>query len=139
MLKCPLIYMGVKDERRKKRAREKLTRRVIIVALVVILVGVSRGTWNVFKKNQRANTSRAQQLRELEGLQERRDELAAQVSSLESDRGLEEELRTSFPVAADGEGVVVVTEEVGEEEGEVVETRQSVGFFNRIKDFFSRD
>lgn len=132
--------MSVKEDRRKKRRQETIKRRVILLVLVILVVLLSRSTWGVFEKNRRAGDSRSEQLKQLQDLTKRRDELQAQVDRLDTDRGLEEALRTSFPVAADGEGVVVVTEEVSKEEKEaaVLETKNP-SFFQRIKNFFQRD
>lgn len=108
---------------------------------LVLVVLVGRGTWDVFKKNQVATNSRIDQLELLRDLESRRDELAAEVSRLESRRGLEEELRTSFPVSAPGEGVVVVSEEVPLEERVSVRESEFVttSWWKRVKNWFARD
>jgi len=130
--------MGIKEERQKKRAQQRRMRRLWMLVAIVLVVLVGRGTWDVFKKNQRATGSRADQLAQLRSLQSRRDELTAEVARIESPRGLEEELRTSFPVAALGEGVVVVSEEPIDENVVTIPVPAKSTWWSRIKGLFLR-
>ncbi|MDP3955955.1 MAG: hypothetical protein Q8Q18_01805 [bacterium] len=130
--------MTMADERRKKELRTKIFRRIGIVMLIVFVTFVSRGVMGVFKKNQIAMTAREAQFRRLDRLSTRHGELTTAVRRLESERGLEEELRSSFPVALPGEGVVVITEEPSSAIKETTKKNVTQTFFERIRGWFIR-
>ncbi len=74
----------------------------------VSIVGLA--TWNVFQKEREARKNLSDERMALGELEFRRDTLTAQLARLETDRGLEEEIRKRFPLVRDGEEVIVLIE-----------------------------
>lgn len=80
----------------------------MVLILIVGLGWFSRSVWSAYQRYSLANDTRQELKADFNRTVAQRDELAAEVVFLETDRGLEERLRTSLPVAKAGEGVVVV-------------------------------
>ncbi len=80
----------------------------MVLILIVGLGWFSRSVWRAYQRYSLANDTRQELKAAFNRTVARRDELAAEVVFLETDRGLEERLRTSLPVAKAGEGVIVV-------------------------------
>ncbi len=74
---------------------------------------------------------------ELEALTERAETLRAKVEYLEDERGVEEELRSRFDVAKEGEQVIILLDahedEVEKESGAEGVDEQKDSFFERFK------
>lgn len=79
-----------------------------VLILIVGLGWFSRSVWRAYQRYSVANDTRQELKAEFNRTVAQRNELAAEVVFLETDRGLEERLRTSLPVAKAGEGVIVV-------------------------------
>lgn len=79
-----------------------------VLILIVGLGWFSRSVWSAYQRYSLANDTRQELKTVFNRTVARRDELSAEVVFLETDRGLEERLRTSLPVAKTGEGVIVV-------------------------------
>jgi len=99
---------------------------VIILFGLVFLVG--KASWNTYGKMQESSERRAQAEAELDDVLSRYDELQKKVDYLETDKGVEEEIRTKFNVAREGEKVFVI---VGDEK-EIDTTDVERGFFSGL-------
>jgi len=71
----------------------------------------------------------------VEVLRSRNDELKALINRLETQPGIEEEIRLKFNVVKGEENMVVVVED---ERGVVGTTSPEVSFWQKIKTYFSR-
>ena len=85
-------------------------RRLIAVALLIVLAIGIRGVWGVYKKEQESRVLRVEAEAKLADLQEREAELRATISTLRTDRGVEEQLRERYDLAKEDEGVIVIVE-----------------------------
>lgn len=85
-----------------------LRRRLIFTALLVAVIILSKAVWDIYFKNQLAEQDREATGAELESLETRRDKLAAEISKLKTDLGVDEEIRKNFSVAKDGEKVITI-------------------------------
>jgi cell division protein FtsB len=130
------VYMGMKEEKRRRELRSKILRRILILFLLCILWVCIRGTWSVYQKNNIAVASKKRQEEAHAALVLRKSELSDEVGRLESERGIEEEIRTSFPVSLPGEGVVVVTSEKIDEQKVENNDITEDGFLEKIKNWF---
>ena len=79
---------------------------LILLALVVILIG--RSTWRVYSRWDMARGERNQASARLAAEADRRAHLEAEVERLSTLEGQEEEIRSNFPVAKEGEGVIIL-------------------------------
>ena len=124
------------DFHEKRRIRELLYSKPAIGLLFLLTIWLSISAYNRYEiaaeTKEKLNIKQA----ELESLQERAGTLEAQVRYLEDDRGVEEELRSRFDVAKEGEDVVVLVDEHPEEEKTTTvepSSNTSPSFFERLK------
>jgi cell division protein FtsB len=80
------------------------------VVLGIFILLVSRATWGVYKKEQEsaANTIRAQS--ELKKLQDRETLLDSELTRLQTDAGIEEEIRSKYSVSKPGENMIIIVD-----------------------------
>lgn len=96
-------------EQRRDPTRLMWRRLIVIALLVVLAIGV-RGVWGVYKKEQESRILRSEAQAKLDDLQQREAELRANISTLRTDRGIEEQLRERYDLAKADEGVIVIVE-----------------------------
>jgi cell division protein FtsB len=77
-----------------------------LMALLVLLLGAR--AWRGYSTYRLAEDEREQATADLEALNARQKELAADVALLQSDAGVEQKLRQKFSVAKEGEKVIAV-------------------------------
>ncbi|HEY4510942.1 MAG TPA: hypothetical protein VJG29_01050 [Candidatus Paceibacterota bacterium] len=99
---------------------KRLLRRVLFSWGSVLIVGTLlffsvRGLVSVYERYAEARKLREAAEGRLGGLTERKDTLQAAITSLETGRGFEEEVRERFGVVRPGEGVIDIVEEKKEE------------------------
>ncbi len=104
---------------------------LVALALVVVLLG--RAAFAMLAKQRAAVRTTVEEQRELSELREREAYLAAEIAWLETERGAEEEIRTKFRVAKEGEHLIVLVDPPVEEVLEPVPEKSS--FFRRMLDF----
>lgn len=117
---------------------ERLAIKGILWVLIVFLVGVAvllaGATWEVRGKQKTAYTEKENARAQYEETQERQAALEARVLELSHERGMEEEFRERFPVAREGEEVVVLVDA----ETPVVDTvpEKPKGFWGTLRSWF---
>lgn len=117
----------------KRRIKKLIYSKVTLVIVTVLLIFVARGTWDVYKKAEYAQTNEERAKQELQKLKEREDFLVNELRNLESVRGQEAELRSRFDVGREGEKLVVL---VDAPEPIVHQEPAQDNFLTKIKNFF---
>lgn len=79
-----------------------------VLALLVLFLSLT--VWDVRGKQRLAYQERENARIALVDITERHETLSANVKNFESERGLEEEFRKRFPVAKEGEEVIVLVD-----------------------------
>lgn len=120
---------------RNKRQKKKysLKRYVTAAGLIVFIAFFAGPVWGVYEKERAVRAEERETRKELETLLARKAFLEAEVERLKSERGIEEEVRTKFPVSKPGEDVIVI---VDEEAAATSSVSASGGFWNRVRAFF---
>ncbi len=95
----------------RKKFRKILYSKATILVLLVVLVFVARGTWEIHEKATIARAERDQASRTLADVDGREAELEASLILRRTDQGIEDEIRQKFTVARPWEEVVVVVDE----------------------------
>jgi cell division protein FtsB len=95
----------------RKKLRKILYSKASLIALGILLFFVASGAWNIYQKAVIARSERDRAERALVDLQVRTAELTASLARLQSDQGVEEDVRQKFTVAKPGEDVVVVVDD----------------------------
>lgn len=96
--------------REKKKFYQIIYSRPTFVLLAVLLVVTLNSTWKMYEKASLAREQKNRLEKELEDLKARELDLQVKIANLKTERGLEEEIRTRFSVAKNGESVVVVVD-----------------------------
>lgn len=103
----------------------------VLVLFFVLLFFVGRAALNTYGKMTESSVRRSQAEAELAELEGRFDELSKKVEYLETEKGIEEEIRTKFNVAREGEKVFVIVGDNNDKE-KTVEVQK--GVFGRLWD-----
>ncbi|MEX0935080.1 MAG: septum formation initiator family protein [Candidatus Paceibacterota bacterium] len=96
---------------RKKKYRHLLFSKVGIGIVLVLALLVSRAAWNVYEKERLTRAKLNEAERELVELEAREAVLQEDIATLETPAGVEEEIRTTYGFAKEGEEVLVILEE----------------------------
>ncbi|MFZ2620987.1 MAG: hypothetical protein WAX85_02275 [Minisyncoccia bacterium] len=121
------------DFHQKRKVRSVMYHRVTVVILSVITLIVLHSTWLVYNKKIESAEMKDVALRGVEELRIRDSDLLAKIDRLSTTPGVEEEVRSKFSVAKDGENAVVIVED---EETKVSTTSQKISFWTKLKNFF---
>jgi len=98
-----------------------------------ILLFVLNGTWEVFKKANSARIEKNNVQRELTELGAQKEHLQSSINRLNTDWGIEQEVREKFGVVKKGEEVVIIVNGGDAGEGEDI-SKESL--WSRIKGIF---
>ncbi len=96
------------DLKRKNKGIRKIYLKVIIVVLAVLVLFAGNATWNLYLKYREAKFNRDITQNELKKLQKREKAILLELNKLNTDRGVEGELRKKFGIVKKGENVIVV-------------------------------
>ncbi len=96
--------------REKRIIRKILFGRVTVVVLLILVIIIARGTWNMYQKSQFAQGSRNKAEKQLLILQKRKESLEVELARLNTQRGIESELRQKFDVGRKGEHLIVLVD-----------------------------
>lgn len=102
-----------------------------LVLFFVLIFFVGKAALNTYGKMRESSIRRSQAEAELAELENRYEELNKKVEYLGTEKGIEEEIRTKFNVAREGEKVFVI---VGDDKDGVHEVEEKKGVFGRIWD-----
>ncbi|OIO30756.1 hypothetical protein AUJ77_01875 [Candidatus Nomurabacteria bacterium CG1_02_43_90] len=119
----------------RKKIRKIVYSKITIFVLTGVLFVVSVGAWRVHKKALVAMTERDISARALADSESRMKELQISLARLNSNQGIEEEVREKYTVALPGEEVVVVVDE-NAKKSENGEVPASNGWWQKILSFF---
>ncbi len=123
------------DIQQKRKVRSFLYNKVSLAILAVIALFFMHSTWSVYQKMQSSKAFREAALDRVEELRARDRDLKDKIDRLDTDAGIEEEIRSKFSVAKDNEAMVIV---VSEEEGEAYSTSSEASFWDRVKSYFKK-
>jgi len=128
----------MKELQERRRFRNYIYSKVTVVILLLLVLFVGRSVWGVYQKNKIASYHYNQSQENLEELRARQVEISSSVERLSSERGIEEEIRRTLPVAREGEGVIVILDQEADVEvagdNELPANRDS--WWHRLWDLF---
>lgn len=100
----------MQDFKKKREFQKKLFSKPILFILIIILVFITHGTWGIWQKSRQSkNTLEIAQV-ELDKLNEREKIIKKKIEKLDTETGLEEEIRSKFDVAREGEQIIVIVD-----------------------------
>ncbi len=102
----------MQDFKRKRRLKQLFYSPLSVIVFLLLAFFLARGAWSAYHKSSEAETSLAEAKREYAELENRQIFLAGEIERLSTNRGQEEELRSRYSVAKDGEQRVIIVEDV---------------------------
>ncbi len=118
----------MREFQQKRNTRRKIYSKTTAVILFFLIILVGRGTWNIYQKYQESSQNADRVSVELAKLQGRQADLQKSLSHLDTDEGVEEEIRQKFQVSKDGEKVFVIVDSTSS----ASTTEEKAGFFGNI-------
>jgi Na+-translocating ferredoxin:NAD+ oxidoreductase RnfG subunit len=107
--------------------------RITLVILAIVALLFMHSTWSVYKKKVNSEEARLVTEERVMELRNRDNDLQNKIARLDTDSGIEAEIRSKFSVAKEDEVVVVV---VSEEEDKSTTTLEKTGFWQRVRGWF---
>lgn len=111
----------------KRRFKNILHSKPILVFLSVLLLVFASGVIGFMGKMQLTIENRKIAENKVADLEKRKKELSDQTASLKTVSGIEQSIREKFPVAKEGEGLIVVVEDKNPQQNQ---KQESGGFFS---------
>ncbi len=91
-----------------------------LIILIILTFFLARGVWGVYVQERDTRITKNQRVAHLEELEGRESALQEELDRLDTERGVEEEIRRKFEVAREGEKVIVIVDaptNAGEDSG----------------------
>lgn len=123
----------MREFERKKKVKKIMYSRTIIFSLFVLLLFFIHATYGVYKKERITRNSLRQVENEKLNLDNRYHTLEKSVAYLQTDEGVEAEIRNKFRAVKPGEQVAIIVNTEVKKEVAVPKDRS---FWMKIKDFF---
>jgi hypothetical protein len=127
------------QQRKKKQSMENVRRAAyswpMIVFLGIVAASMLVAVWNIYQKSLITKGNLDETTAMFDELSIREADLMAGVDSLETEFGVEAEIRDKFGLVREGEEVVVVIDGDAEK-GENVEVVEKKGWLKRLLDIF---
>src|SRR3989344_1056487 len=95
----------------KRQFRSRLYSRTVLFALIILIVFLGKGVFDIYGKERQSARMRAEAEGRLGELQAQRANLERETTKLQSVEGIEEKIRSKFNVAKPGENVVLIVDD----------------------------
>ena len=94
----------------KKRLRNTVHSRITLGILLIFVVLLGHATFNAYSRYKEAKMKENREVNELYKLEGRKKILDEDITRLQSERGIEEEMRSRYGVVKNGEKIIVVVD-----------------------------
>jgi cell division protein FtsB len=101
------------DFQQKNKIRKFLYSRPVVAIVVIIAVYSLYSTWSIYQKMLHSRQAMEQSQKELLTLATQNDSLDSTISELQTNAGVEKEIRSKFGVAKPGENMAVIVQDSG--------------------------
>jgi len=106
----------------------------VLIFLLIIVLLVGKGVWSVYKTQKISLENKQSSEKEYQELERRNNLIVSDLALLETDRGVEMEIRDKFQVVKEGEQLAVIIDSNEEEENNLVD-KQEENFWMKIFNF----
>ncbi|MDQ5950098.1 MAG: hypothetical protein QG585_38 [Patescibacteria group bacterium] len=117
----------MREFQQKQIFKEKLYSKTTVFILLVLALLLAKGVVNIYIKERESRKNKEEAELELINMQNRAEELKQASERLKTPVGIEQEIRSKFGVAKEGEKVILIVEEE-----ETIPVEQKEGFFGRF-------
>jgi cell division protein FtsB len=104
------------DFQQKRKLRSFIYNRITLLVLVILVVLVMYSTFGVWQKKQASEELKDAADKRLLELGEKYADLEKDIKRLNTREGVEEEIRSKFSVAKEGENMVVIVNDIEDED-----------------------
>ena len=122
------------DFQQKRKVKSFMYNRVTVGILFVVVLYASFSTFKVYKKQKESEALRSVVEKKMYELEEKERQINTKIQALDTDQGLEREIRGKFNVAKDNENMVIILEN---EEASTTDIQKPMSFWQKVLDFFS--
>lgn len=122
------------DFQQKRNIRKIIFSKLMLLVLLLLVVFVGKGVWRVYKSQVMSRDNLANVERKYEDLLDRKEMLEDSIKSLNTEEGIEEEIRQKFGVVKDGETMIVIIDNKNTS-SKAVEMEDG-GFWSKIVEWF---
>lgn len=122
------------DFKKRQKVRRRIYSRYTIALLVIILLFLLHGTWGIFKKMQASKVKLEAAVETRQNLESRHSAIETQIRHLDTETGLEEEIRTKYNLAKEGEHVIVLVDTEADNDNAAAAVES--GFWSKIFSWF---
>jgi len=98
----------MKQFQNKKKIRSKIYSKTVLIILIILSLILVKAVYNIYMKELESRKVMEKTKVKLTELQNRQKKILNETQYLQSDLGLEEEIRSKFSVAKQGEEVIVI-------------------------------
>jgi uncharacterized membrane protein YhiD involved in acid resistance len=120
------------DISQKRKIRGIMYHKATLITLFILVLLFAHSTWSVYQKKRASEELKNVSLQNVATLLARDKELKNKIQGLQTEPGIEAEIRSKFTVAKNGENMVVVVEDTSTTTGEEM---SDPGFWQKIWDF----
>lgn len=120
----------------KRKIRRILYSPLVLIILAIILFFIIKGSFGVYQKYTFSKDKLSKTESELSILREKKANIDNKIKDLETETGIEQEIRAKFDVAKEGEKLIVIVDDEKKEGEVVVEQGFWTNFSTTIKGWF---
>lgn len=121
---------------KKKKLRKILYSKITLVVIFVILFFIAKATFGIYYKQKAGGINLAKAKRELIEMKNREETLNFEIDRLNTDSGIEEEIRKKFMVSKEGEQVIVIADDDKATNSEKIKIGDKPSLWMRFIDLF---
>lgn len=119
------------DFHERRKLRNAVYSRPVLALLGLLVLLFTYSVWGAWEKEYETRTKAESSAAALGDLQNRKEGLEKKISDLNTERGVEAEIRNKFEVAKDGEKVIFIVHSPDETATETPQVGQR-GFWSRL-------
>jgi len=116
----------MREYEEKKKISRYLYSKPSLAVLIILIMLLTKATWNVYGKYKESSKSLALSTRELKDLENKENDLTIKVEALETNRGIEAEIRDKYPVTKEGEYMVVIVDNASGSKNQNIQSKESL-------------
>lgn len=122
----------MREFRERQKTKKMLYSAPVVLLLFILLIFVLKGNWGAFQKVRASKAALEESEIRYETMISKKESIEEDIAHLETETGVEEELRVQFNVSKEGENTIVI---VDEEEEEIV-VPEDKGFWKSAISWF---
>jgi cell division protein FtsB len=98
----------MKEFKKKQQFKRRLYSPLMLIVLGIILLLIMHATWGIYQKARLSERKLNLAEREQATLEAKKESIEYKIDRLNTETGIEEEIRSKFDVVRDGEQIVVI-------------------------------